>query len=214
MVEVKNIEVAFLDRAKRAIKNSFNVGEIDTTSGDFPNGVKSLGGNMQPHQSHDAYLKGICVCFDMKGNGVVMPELQRYHFMELIMSQSTMHSMNKFMQSDYDPFTKYVCEEVKELTKRNYRELADICFQNKNSENPDYEKQYEAFETLVHNLPRGFELWFTGVTNYLQLKTIVIQRFHHKNKEDWKAFIEACYSMPEFRELCGFEGPEWDLSNW
>ena len=33
MVEIKNIEVFNLERAIRAIENSFNVGEINTTEG-------------------------------------------------------------------------------------------------------------------------------------------------------------------------------------
>ena len=36
---------------------------------------------------------------------------------------------------------------------------------------PGYDKFcYENFERLVHNLPRGFELWATINSNYLQLK--------------------------------------------
>lgn len=209
MVKIKNAEVFNLERAMRAIENSFNVGEIDTTKGNVKEKLaKTLGSNMQTHQSHDAYLKGILVTYDIKGNGVFMPEFQRYHYHELIMSQSTMHSMEKFMTSKYDPFTKYVSKEVKDLCKKNYESWVEA----KKSE--DKEKIYEAFETLVHNLPRGFELWATVTSNYLQLKTQVIQRFHHKNVEDWKAFVEFCYSLPKFRELCGFEGEEWNVENW
>ena len=109
MVEIRNIEVFNLERAQRAIENSFNVGEINTTAGTVKEKLaKTLGSNMQSHQSHDAYLKGILVTYDIKGNGVFMPEFQRYHHHEIIMSQSTMHSMEKFMNSDYDPFTKYI----------------------------------------------------------------------------------------------------------
>ena len=233
MVEVKNAEVFNLERAMRAINNSFNVGEINTTKGDYKEKLaKSLGGNMQPHQSHDAYLKGILVTFDIKGNGVFMPEFQRYKFSEILMSQSTMHSMEKFMNSDYSPFTKYVDPRIIEIAKENYRnwataksDLNKFYTENKpkagdcmstyaSKEQQLRNKVYETFETLVHNLPRGFELWATINSNYLQLKTQVIQRFHHKNKEDWGAFVEFCYSLPKFRELCGFEGEEWNIENW
>lgn len=213
MVEVKNIEVYGINRAINAISNSFNVGEINTlTEPDKRINTlvaKKLGGNKESHQSHDAWLKGILVSFDMKGNGVFLPELQRYSFFEIVMSQSTMHSMEKFMSSEYDPFTKYVTEETKEQIERLYSD-----WHNKKEKNVNKEEIYEAFERLVHNLPRGFELWSTCTTNYLQLKTIVMQRFHHKNIEDWRAFVEACYSMPRFRELCGFEDEKWNLENW
>lgn len=211
MVEVKNIEVFGLNRSINAINNSFNVGEIDTTVNPDEKRIKvakALGKNMDAYQSHSAFLKGITVHMDIKGNGVFMPELQRYHFFEIIMSQSTMHSMEKFMNSDYDPFTKYVDPRVKDIVKEKYSNWA------KAKEGGDKEKIYTTFEELVHTLPRGFELWFTAVTNYLQLKTIVVQRFHHRNFEDWSSLIAACYSMPKFRELCGFEDSKWDLENW
>ncbi|MCR4627718.1 MAG: hypothetical protein K5640_08745 [Treponema sp.] len=209
MVEIRNVEVFNLERAQRAIENSFNVGEIDTSSGPVKEKLaKTLGNNMQPHQSHDAYLKGILVTYDIKGNGVFMPEFQRYHHHEIIMSQSTMHSMEKFMTSDYDPFTKYITKETKEQCKKNYEAWIEA------KKTDDKQKIYEAFEVLVHNLPRGFELWATVNSNYLQLKTQVIQRFHHKNIEDWKSFVEFCYSLPKFRDLCGFTDSEWNIENW
>ena len=256
MVEVKNPEVFNLERAQRAIENSFNVGEINTTEGPTKDKLsKSLGSNMQPHQSHDAWLKGVLVTFDIKGNGVFMPEFQRYHFAEIVMSQSTMHSMDRFMNSDYDPFTKYVDPAIKEIAKRNYIEWTAMkealarsekeletartertaAFNHCNSADEDiklHEKYddyienlekkviptcryevYGSFEKLVHSLPRGFELWATVTTNYLQLKSIVIQRARHKNQEDWGAFVDFCYSLPRFREFCGFEGSEWDIDN-
>ncbi len=215
MVEVKNMEVFGIDRALNAKGNSFNVGEIDTTLPFEKNDenkqwkvAKTLGGNMMPHQSHDAFIKGILVIFDIKGNGVFMPEFQRYHFADIVMSQSTMHSMDKFMTSDYDPFTKYVSENTKKEARSNYEKYLEA------KKGGDKQAIYEAFEVMVHNLPRGLELWATVTTNYLQLKTIVIQRFHHKNIEDWRAFVEACYKLPYFRELCGFTDSQWDLENW
>lgn len=227
MVEVKNVEVFNLKRAQKAIENSFNVGDINTTKGDVKEKLaKSLGNNMQPHQCHDSWLKGILVTFDIKGNGVFMPEFQRYHHHEIVMSQSTMHSMEKFMSGEHSPFTKYVDQRIIEIIKEKYNiwhglkeEFSeyqkDVSAIRAPSVTEDYERQiYEAFESMVHSLPRGFELWATANSNYLQLKTMVIQRFHHKNVEDWKAFVKACYDMPDFRELCGFSSDDWSLENW
>ncbi len=168
----------------------------------------------------DDFLSSISVIWDMKGNGVFMPEFQRYGKTAncgIVMSQSTMHSMNKFMTSDYDPFTKYVTPETKQHIKDLYQQWVDVknefdsCSQDKKDL---YKiKVYESFERLVHNLPRGFELWTTITTNYLQLKTIVIQRKNHKNIEDWGAFIQTCYTLPDFRKLCKLEDSKWDISN-
>lgn len=70
MVEIRNVEVCGLERAVNAISNSFNVGDIDTTApvvGERPWKVaKALGGNMDSHQSHDAWLCGVGVDFEMK----------------------------------------------------------------------------------------------------------------------------------------------------
>ena len=178
-------------------------------------------------------LSQILVTYDIKTNGNFCDDFQ-IDEKNIIMSQSTMHSMEKFMNSDYFPFTKYVDTRIIDITKENYQNWLSAKieldkFRKENEvkvddleymsaylakENILKEKVYETFETLVHNLPRGFELWATITSNYLQLKTQVIQRFHHKNKEDWGAFVEFCYSLPKFRELCGFEGEEWDLKNW
>ena len=109
------------------------------------------------------------------------------------------------LENNSNPYTKYVTEETIEQIKRLYNDWQS---------EEDKEVKYEKYMKLIHNLPRGFELQCTCTTNYLALKTVVIQRFGHKQKEDWRNFIEACYSMPEFRELCGFSDSKWDLENW
>lgn len=189
--------------------------------------------NVEVFNNNTFDLSQILVTYDIKTNGNFCDDFQ-IDEKNIIMSQSTMHSMEKFMNSDYNPFTKYVDSRIIEITKENYRnwssaiiELDKFHKDNKvilddleymsayvSKEKVLKDKVYETFETLVHNLPRGFELWATITSNYLQLKTQVIQRFHHKNKEDWGAFVEFCYSLPKFRELCGFESEEWDLKNW
>ena len=199
MIEVKNVEVFGLNRGINAISNSFTVGKIDTRKKSSERQFKvaqSLGRNSESHQSHDAYLTGILVEFDMKYNSVFMPEFQRYHFAQIIMSQSTMHSLKKFMDGDFDPYSKYVLPETKEIVKRLYTKWNDSG-------------TYEDFEILRHNLPAGFEMWCTVATNYLQLKTICIQRKNHKNREDWNSFIKACFKMPMFIDLTGINVKEY-----
>ena len=212
MVEVRNVEVHGLERAITAISNSFNVGDINTMADDVEserlwNIAESLGGNMDSHQSHDAYLKGVTVYFDLKGNSCFMPEFQRYHFHEIIMSQSTMHSLKKLMTTEgFDPYTKYVTEESKALVRKYYGqwEVAQKL--------GDKANEYKALMTLLHNTPKGLELWVTVRSSYLQLKTQVIQRAGHKQIEDWRSFIEFCYDLPWFRELCGFKDPKWNIA--
>lgn len=192
MIQIINTDVYGLDRAIKCISNSYTVGEIDTkaqvTEKNYSIG-KNLGNNLEPHQSHDAYLKGIIVQFDIKYPQYWTPEFQRYHFADIIMSQSTMHALNKMLNSGYDPFNKYTSEEAKELITR----LASAY---------ERDPSYENFIKLRSNLPAGFEMWETVTTNYLQLKTIWVQRHNHKLKEDWGVFCNWIENLPKFKELC------------
>ncbi|MBQ6779930.1 MAG: hypothetical protein IJP62_01725 [Treponema sp.] len=219
MVEVRNVEVYGLDRALNAKGNSFNVGDIDTTVAFDKSDenkqwkvAKILGGNKDPHQSHDAFLKGILVSFDLKYSQAFTPELQRYHFLEIVMSQSTMHSLKKFMENGFDPYSPYVTQESKSQVRRLYEafdrtqnelKAADVPGADVSLVQKKRRENYEAFMRLRHNIPGGFEMWETITTNYLQLKTICIQRTNHRQREDWNAFIRACFAMPHFCELTG-----------
>lgn len=192
MIKISNTEVFGLDRAINAISNSYSVGEINTTvkpTEGQENVALVLGKNTECCQSHDAYLRGITVYFDIKYPQYWTPEFQRYHFAEIIMSQSTMHSLKRMLSDDYDPYNKYVSKETKEMILKLVA---------------NYEKDpsYENFIVLRSNLPAGFELSETVVTNYKQLKTIWIQRHNHKLKEDWGAFCNWIESLPKFKELC------------
>ena len=178
--------------------------EIRNTTVHFPKGLTA-----QDFVQAEDFLKCISVSFDMKGNGCFMPEYQRYEKTSncgITMSQSTMHSLKKLMTTEgFDPYTKYVTEETRALVRKYYGqwEVAQKL--------GDKATEYKALMTLLHNTPRGLELWATIRSNYLQLKTQVIQRAGHKQVEDWRSFIEFCYSLPKFRELCGFTDEKWNI---
>lgn len=219
MVEVKNIRVYDMHRAIRSISNSYTIGEIDTAgiydASDLGSDIsekkylvaKTLGSNTDPHQSHDAYLKGIRVSMDIKYPQYWTPEFQRYKFVDIIMSQSTMHSLEKFLSGDIDPFNKYVCQESKDLVKKLYNEWTAAKDELKGLSKDDSkyndcsDKVYDKFIQLRSNLPSGFEMWETVDTNYLQLKTIWVQRHNHPLKEDWGAFCSMIENLPNFKEL-------------
>lgn len=219
MLEVKNVEIFGLDRAINAISNSYTTGEINTSesNGIYPKDstqykvAKTLGNNLECHQSHDAYLKGVIVQFDIKYPLYWSPEFQRYHFADIIMSQSTMHSLKKMLNDNLDPFNKYVTDDIKqtikyltkkyEAVKSKYSQAIKDHVMSDKEKNKYKKEEYEAFMTLRSNLPCGFEMWETVTTNYLQLKTIWIQRRNHKLKEDWGTFCDFIESLPQFKEL-------------
>lgn len=84
MVEIKNIEVFNLERAIRAIENSFNVGEINTTEGLIKEKLgKSLFGNKDYMQSHNAASAGVIVQFILKCSKKLKSKLDGFHFLEI-----------------------------------------------------------------------------------------------------------------------------------
>ncbi len=59
----------------------------------------------------------------------------------------------------------------------------------------------DLYMTIISNCPQGLEKTMRVSTNYLQLKTIYLQRKNHKLK-DWKVFCDWCLTLPYFKELC------------
>lgn len=62
--------------------------------------------------------------------------------------------------------------------------------------------KYEVYMKIISNCPMGLEQTMRVTTSYLQLKTIYLQRRHHKLKEDWGNFCDWCESLPYFKEWC------------
>lgn len=142
-------------------------------------------GTTRTGEGHDQFLTGIIVQFDIYAPLYMWKQLQRYHFLDFISSQSTMHRLTKFNVSEC------CVEDVDLVVLTRYQELLDR-----------YNKgETKLWRTLVASLPCGFVLGATMTTNYRQLKTIYKQRHNHKLKE-WRAFCGWCESLPMFKELC------------
>ncbi|MCR5289299.1 MAG: hypothetical protein K6E51_04855, partial [Treponema sp.] len=102
----------------------------------------------------------------------------------------------------------YVTKENIALVKTYFTDYMTVKNEDVSSlsdaEKKDHDsKVYEAFMKLRSNLPSGFEMWETITTNYLQLKTIYVQRHNHKLQEDWGTFCNALLQLPHFCELTG-----------
>ncbi|MGL4454061.1 MAG: hypothetical protein ACRCTZ_23165, partial [Sarcina sp.] len=61
---------------------------------------------------------------------------------------------------------------------------------------------YELYMRILSNCPQGLMKTMRVSTSYLQLKTIYLQRRHHKLKEDWGNFCDWCETLPNFKEWC------------
>ncbi len=204
MLEIKNVEVFGLDRALKAAGNSYSIGEINTTGEavdrDYSRGSKL--GHCKTGSGHDCFLNGIKVYFDMKYSGYITPQLQRYHWFDIVSSQSKMHCLCKNAK-DKDRFREsFNCYVDLDIIDR----VNEYCNnynaeKEKPAEERDSKKMYYWFMKAISNLPHGYELWMTVSTNYQQLKTMYSQRKGHPLKEDWGAFREMVEELPKFKEL-------------
>lgn len=144
-------------------------------------------------QGHDNFLKGFIVQFDVTAPLFWWKEAQRYHWLDFISSQSTMHCLLKF---DID----------KQCVKDTNKQVLEIVSKIKDEYNAipedELEKRKEKWRELVASTPCGFCLGASMTTNYQQLKTIFNQRKNHKLNE-WHVFCDWCLTLPRFSELTG-----------
>lgn len=188
MLEITNWKVYDLKESVIACRNAMRITPAEYTEEEFnkslPRAIalaKCGGGS-----GHSSWRIGVRVAFDIKYPNYISPELQRYHFLDIVTSSSKMH---RLVTMNMDTcFNKYVCIGAKEMMK----EL--IAMYNN-------DKSYENFMRVVSNCPQGIELFMRCTTNYEQLATIYKQRKHHKLKEDWQNFCKFIEGLPYAKEL-------------
>lgn len=129
---------------------------------------------------HDQFLTGIICQFDLTFSIKAWVEAERYHFLDFVSSQSTMHRITKL-----DP-EKQCNEYVNPCIIEILKGLIAQYNVNKNPEN---------YLKVLYNVPAGFRLTARMTTNYRQLKTIYQQRKDHRLPE-WRAFCEWIKTLP------------------
>ncbi len=150
-----------------------------------------------PNSGECNFLCGIRVAYDIKYPQYISPELQRYHFNDIVTSQSKMHKLVKM--DLHKCCNKYVTEE----TINNLNKYIQAYNDSLTAPLPDV--QYNNWMTVISNCPLGLELTMRCTTNYLQLRTIYHQRKHHKLKEDWGAYCTWIESLPYSKEFITIE---------
>ena len=185
---ITNVNVYGLENAIKCSKYPMSV-DISTLNTDITNTVKKLG-NAQKGSGHDNFLKGIIVQFDLTMTPKMSVELERYHFIDFISSQSTMHRITKF---DLDKaYIEYVDKRIIDIMK-------DKVTQYNNE--TDKEKKEKLYLEILYSNPCGFKLTAGMTTNYQQLKTIYYQRKNHRLPE-LRTFCEWIETLPYFKEIC------------
>lgn len=156
--------------------------------------------NTETGAGHDNFLNGIIVQFDLYAPLYMWKQIQRYHFVDFISSQSTMHRLAKFKVSEC------CVEDTDEVILERYQFLLDtynnfdIRYASMNDVVLKNELKIKKWRKLVASLPCGFVLGATMTTNYRQLKTIYHQRKNHK-LDEWHQFCTWCESLPHFKQL-------------
>lgn len=178
MVEVSNVKVYDLKESVIAARNAMRTTPPDYTEEEFQKSLdRAIKLAQAPNGSaHDHFLCGIRVAFDIKYPAYFTPELQRYHFVDIVCSSSKMHRLIN-MNMDLC-FNEYVTDD----SIAQMKNLIQVY---------NYDKTYENFMRVLSNCPLGIELFMRCTTNYLALKTIYHQRKNHKLVDDWqKAFCQ------------------------
>ena len=182
--QIDNVVVYGLEQSIRASKYPMAV-SVDDCNDDITKGVIDRG-RAPIGSAHDCYLKGITVQFDLTMSIKMSVEMERYHFIDFVSSQSTMHRITKL---DVDEScNEYVDRRAKDLVRQLVRYY-------------NAEPTAENYLRILYNIPTGFCLTARMTTNYLQLKTIYAQRKNHRLPE-WRSFCAWVKELPLFDELC------------
>ena len=181
---ISNVKVYGIEDSVIGSKYPMAVDTADCTDEITPR-VKALGSS-PVGSAHDNFLNGVIVQFDLSFTIKAWTEAERYHFLDFISSQSTMHRISQL--DIRKQCIRYVTENtIREVERLKEQYLADPTPEN--------------YLTLLYNVPVGFRLTAKMTTNYRQLKTIYHQRRNHRLPE-WREFCSWCESLPYFREIC------------
>lgn len=199
MPNISNVEVHGLKRAICTAKYPKAI-DIRNLTDELTKGIKACA-NCNTGEGHDNFLKGIIVQFDLTFSNKAWVEAERYHFLDFVSSQSTMHKITKF--NIKEQCNRYVDPRIIDIVQAKINEYNRLQSLNL-SQGTSKERQAmldELYLEILYNVPAGFELTAGMTTNYQQLKTIYQQRRHHL-LPDWKMFCNWCLTLPLFKELC------------
>lgn len=189
---VNNVEVYGLKESIKGSKYPMAT-DISKLNDDITKTVLSLGG-AERGSGHDNFLNGIIVQFDLTFTNKAWVEAERYHFLDFVSSQSTMHRITKFNLDE--AYIEYVDPMIINIMKEKveaYNKLIEKIKQAKEKglDTKAYEEDSKRmYLEILYSNPAGFRLTARMTTNYRQLKTIYAQRKTHR--------------LPEWREFCGW----------
>lgn len=197
---ISDVEIYGLKQSIKASKYPMCVDTSKVTDDVVDRTIKLAGA--PKGSGHDNFLKGIIVQFDLTMTPKMSVELERYHFIDFVSSQSTMHKITKF---DLDnSYIKYVDKRIIEIMKEKveeYNKLSNALIpQDLESTIKHNEMIKEKYLEILYSNPCGFRLTARMTTNYQQLKTMYSQRNTHRLPE-WRAFCDWIETLPYAKEF-------------
>lgn len=197
---ISNVQVFGLESAVKGSKYPMSVDLSTVTEDITPTTIKLATSKIG--EGHDNFLNGVIVQFDLTFTNKAWVEAERYHFLDFISSQSTMHRITRFNLDN--SYIEYVDPRMIEIMKEKVNDYNELQKQEK--ENPSQEVREELkrrYLEILYSNPAGFKITARMTTNYRQLKTIYKQRRTHRLPE-WQAFCDWCLTLPhnEFITSC------------
>ena len=203
---VHNATVYGLPESIRRAKFPMAV-DTESTNKEITPGILKLAQSAKG-EGHDQFLTGIIVQFDLTFSNKAWVEMERYHFIDFVSSQSTMHRITKF---DLDKsYNEYVDPRMIEVMKDliiSYNAIADPSDRDLSEEERTFceKEKRRAYLEIPYSNPAGFCLTAGMTTNYRQLKTIYAQRKNHRLPE-WRAFCAWIETLPMSELITGCSG--------
>jgi hypothetical protein len=143
----------------------------------------------------DCFLKGIIVRHRIQADHSFWQQWQRYHFQDIVSSESKMHCITK-MEMVFHPF---VTEEISgifgDLIGAYNNDSASVVNDIGIIYGIPVKTKQDLFEAIIMNSPLGLELTASVITNFLQLKTIYSQRHKHK-MSSWQQYCKWIEELP------------------
>lgn len=192
MKPMSQIKVYGLEESVRASKYPMST-DLSLLTDEITDTVRNLG-QAPVGSGHDNYLNGIICQFDLTLTIKAWTEAQRYHFLDFVSSQSTMHRITRFDLNK--AYSEYVDPRVIDIM----REKVAVYNRMKEDGAPANELA-ELYLGILDTNPAGFLLTARMTTNYRQLKTIYYQRKAHLLPL-WREMCRQIRKLPHFEELC------------
>lgn len=121
--------------------------DVGKPNSELTDGIKALAQSGRG-EGHDQWLTGVVVQYDFTFSNKGWVEAERYHFLDFVSSQSTMHRITKFNLDE--AYNEYVDKSIIEIMKDKVKEYNEFCQSVDDGEADETKKSYiSVFYTAI-----------------------------------------------------------------